>query len=80
MLRRYADIFASCNKNVYDEVIRFERYFVMSFIQNWKEWNIRLNDLISRKHSCWADMLGALDDVKASMQSEKGYLKSESAV
>ena len=73
MLRRFADIFASCNKTVYDEVIKFERYFVRSIIQNWKEWNTKINDLISRRHSSWADMLGHFDDVKAGMDSEKGY-------
>ena len=71
LLRRYADIFASCNKNVYDEVVKFEKNFVRSHIQNWKEMSSKSVDLILRRHTSWADLLGHFNDITAVLEKEK---------
>ena len=69
-LRRFGDVFASFNMKTYDEIVAFEKYFVKSVMENWKETSAKSIDLITRKHLFWADMMSSFSDVSRVLNRE----------
>jgi hypothetical protein len=69
-LRAFGDIFASFNQKAYDELLVFEKYFVRSVIENWRETSAKSIELITRKHVAWADMMSNFSDISRLLDEE----------
>lgn len=77
-LRAFGDVFASFNQKAYEEVVDFERLFVKSLIENWKEMSQKSIDLITRKHMFWAELMSSFADCEREIDKEIARNKSPS--
>lgn len=77
-LRAFGDVFASFNQKAYEEVVEFERLFVKSLIENWRETSQKSIDLITRKHMFWAELMSSFADCEREIDKEIARNKSPS--
>ncbi len=64
-VRKYANVFALFNNNVFKELLYFEEYFLKSLIGNFKVFSERNIENITKNHLIWAELLSDIGDVNS---------------
>ena len=64
-IRRYGDLFALFNNNVFNEMLYFEQYFLKSVLGTFKNFADRNIENITQNHLIYAEMLSELADINS---------------
>lgn len=64
-IRKYGDLFALFNYNVFNEMLYFEEYFLKSVLGTFKNFADRNIENITQNHLIYAEMLSELADINS---------------